>query len=376
MTLINFLTRVHFADGILEEALHSEIEANNKRRPLVVAADDRMSNLGADRFYSGFPMRAEPVVFSDVPHLPTESAARAVAKLYRDSDCDVLVAFGSNRVIDLAKAARIAIAHAEPLDMLSIDEGGSRRINGHLPHLYAVPDILGFASAISDYARLTLDDKRHILFSSRNLVPCITICDPTLTLGAMAEDSANAAAGVMSRAIDSYLSPRYHPPADGLALDALNRIWINIGPALNDDDLPARRELLAAGLNSSLSLQKGLCVIHALCNAITAASDSKPDPSAVGGVVISHLVEFYEQSANGLCDPIKRALRIDERRALADGLRDMLSEWPIPRKLSELGIEVSALGKAATIAACDRAITGDPRNFERSEIRELLARAH
>ena len=92
--------------------------------------------------------------------------------------------------------------------------------------------------------------------------------------------------------------------------------------------------------------------------------------------MISHLVELYEQRANGLCDPIKRALRIDERRALAEGLRDMLSEWPIPRKLSELGIEVSALSKAATIAACDRAITGDPRNFERSDIRELLARAH
>ena len=37
MTLITYLTRVHFADGVLEEALHGEMERNAKRRPLIIA---------------------------------------------------------------------------------------------------------------------------------------------------------------------------------------------------------------------------------------------------------------------------------------------------------------------------------------------------
>ena len=375
MTLINFLTRVHFADGVLEEALHSEIEANEKQRPLVVTDDPRQSNLATERFFSGFPMRMDPIVFSDVPHLPTEAAVRALAQVYRDNACDVLVAHGSNRVIDLAKAARVAIAYDAPLQEMSVEEGGSRRINGGLPDLYAVPGMLGFASAVSDYARLTLDNKRQVLLSSRSLIPCVTICDPTLTLGAPTENTAVAAAGVMARAVDSYLSPRYHPTADALAMDALNRVWTNIWPAL-DDRIDARREVMAAGLNSSLALQKGLCAIHAICNALTAVSDAKPNPSAVGGILIPHLVALYQDHLNDRDHPIKHALRIDQTHRLSDGLTDILSSWPIPKSLSELGIELSVLGKAAEIAVNDRAITNGPRSMKRTEIRDLLVRAH
>ncbi|MEM7271073.1 MAG: iron-containing alcohol dehydrogenase [Pseudomonadota bacterium] len=376
MTLINFLTRVHFADGVLEEALRSEIEANGKRRPLAIADRNCNSKMLSERLYAGFPVKAEPVLYSDVPHQPTEVAAREIASLYRDHDCDLLVAFGSSRVIDLAKTARVVIAHKESLGALSVEEGGSRRISDEMPELYAIPGILGFASAISDYARVTLKGGRQVLLSSPNLIPRIAICDPTLTLETPAHETAYAAAGVLSRGIDSYLSPRYNPPADGLALDALQRIFGNVDAAIQFDDLNARREMMASGLNSSLSLQKGLCVIHAICNAICAASKSKPDPSAVGGAVIAHLVTFYEQELNGRCDPIKRALRLDERRSLADGLTELLDRWPTSRSLGALGVEVSELSAAADIAAADRAISNGPRPISRGEIREMLTRAH
>ncbi|MEX0281415.1 MAG: iron-containing alcohol dehydrogenase [Arenibacterium sp.] len=376
MTLINLLTRIHFADGVLEDALHSEIEANKKRRPLVVATEGPTANLEAARFFSGFPRRADPIVFKEVPHLPSESAVRKVAKLYKENDCDVLVAYGPNRVINLAKSARVAIAHDEPLIELSVSEGGSRRIAKTLPSLYAVPSVLGFSAAVSDFSRVTLDDGSQILLSARSMTPCIAICDPTLTLDASEEDTVTAAAGVVSRCVDSYLSPGYHPPAEGLALDALNRIWLNLDSALSHEDLPARREIMAAGLNSSFALQKGQCTVQALGNAVAMVSRSKPDPSVVSGVVLSHLVEFYEGTLKGRSEQIKRSLHIESDCTLGEGLRRMLAGWPFPKKLSELGVEVSALNEAAKIAAKDRAISNGPRNFDRSEIRQLLALAH
>jgi len=150
MTLINYLTRVHFADGVLEEAIHSEMEANGKRRPLIIAEEGHLSGATAERFFSSFPRRSVAEIFSKVPHQATETAARHVAEQYRAGGCDLLIAFGSNRAMDLAKVSRIAIAFDEPIAALSNDEGGSQRINGQLPDLYSVPGILGFASAISD----------------------------------------------------------------------------------------------------------------------------------------------------------------------------------------------------------------------------------
>ena len=376
MTLINFLTRVHFADGVLEEALYSEIEANGKRRPLVIAEETRLSNVMGERFYSSFPLRSAPITFSDIPNQPTEAAAREIATLYRDNGCDLLIAFGSSRAMDLAKVSRIAIAYDEPIASLSTEEGGARRINGALPCLYSIPGILGFASAISDYARVKLDTGGQVLLSSRNLIPSVTICDPTLTLGASDDDSACAAGGILARSIDSYLSPRYHPPADGLALDALSRVRRSAGGALRDDDLSARREMMAAGLNSSLSLQKGLCVVHAICNAIASASEMRLDPSALGGVMIPHLVKFYAADDFDRGQQVKHSLGMTNGETLSEGLLSLTADWGLPQSLSSLGVAAEALPIAAEQALNDRAIVNGPRGISATEIREMLETAH
>ena len=71
MTLINYVTRIHFADGVLEEALRSEMERMDRRRPLVVAEDAHVAGGIGERLYSGFPLRARISTFSDVPPFVT-----------------------------------------------------------------------------------------------------------------------------------------------------------------------------------------------------------------------------------------------------------------------------------------------------------------
>ena len=115
--------------------------------------------------------------------MATEHAAQQIARAYQAADCDLLIAFGSGRAIDLAKAARLAIAYDEPIAGFSSDEGGAQRIGNGLPPLFAIPNVLGFSSAVSDHARVRLDDGGQVLLSSRFLIPDVTICDPTLTLG-------------------------------------------------------------------------------------------------------------------------------------------------------------------------------------------------
>ncbi|MEM1131107.1 MAG: iron-containing alcohol dehydrogenase, partial [Pseudomonadota bacterium] len=223
MTLINYLTRVHFADGVLEEALRSEMERHDKRRPLIISEEAHLTGAMSERFLSSLPIRVRAECFSAVPARPTEAAARRIARIYQDGACDLLIAYGSNRAMDLAKVARIAIAYDEPIAALSAEEGGAQRITNDLPDLYSIPGILGFASAITDYTRVKPDAGGQVLLSSPHLIPEVTICDPTLTLGASPEESACAAAGIFARAVDAYLAPGYNPPAESMALDALRR---------------------------------------------------------------------------------------------------------------------------------------------------------
>lgn len=376
MTLINYLTRVHFADGVLEEALHSEMERHGKRRPLIVAEDGHLTGAMAERFFSSFPIRTRAETFASVPRLATETAAQKIARVYRASHCDHLIAFGSNRAIDLAKVARVAIAYDEPIAALSSEEGGAQRIGGGLPDLFAIPNISGFASAVSDYARVKLDAGGQVLMTSRHLTPTVTICDPTLTLGSAPAASASAASGVISRAIEAYLSPVYNPPADGLAVDGLNRIIGSIGIVLKSDDLVARREMMAGSLNSALSLQKGLCAVHAITNALASVSDVEIDASAVGRIVMPGLVACYGEIDPGKTEVLKRSLRIDPRRSLPEGLIDLMRDYPLPDRLAQMGLTRTDLDTASRAAAQDRAIRNGPRILSQSDIQAMLYAVH
>ncbi len=376
MALINYLTRVHFADGVLEEALRSELEYHGKRRPLVIAEAKDLAGTTAERFFSGFPMRMRVETFSAVPYRASEHAGRQIAELYLDTDCDVLIAFGSNRAMDLAKVARLAIAYDEPIIGLSSEEGGTQRISDALPDLYSVPGVLGFASAITDYTRTRLESGGQVLLSSRHLIPAVTICDPTLTLGADKVETSIAAAGVFARGVDAYLSTGYNPPADAMALDALSRVVANIFHVLEEDDLQGRREMMASGLNSSLALQKGLCAVHAICNALAATARAPIDPSALGAVLIPVLASAYGDVGAARVRALKSSLQISSDKTLGEGLAELIGRLPLKTTLCELGVQSSDLPVAVSLAMQDRAINNGPVHFSRSDLMALLTSAH
>ncbi|MBY8975951.1 iron-containing alcohol dehydrogenase [Rhodobacteraceae bacterium NNCM2] len=375
MTLITYLTRVHFADGVLEEALRSEIERHTRTRPLIIAEPDGLTGEIADRFFSSFPLRTSAETFVDVPALATEAAALEIQRLYTETDRDLLIAFGSARAIDLAKVARIAIAYDDPISTFSSNEGGSQRIR-QLPTLFAVPGIQGFASAVSDYARVKLNRGGQVLLSSRNLYPTVTICDPTLTLGAAPSTSASAASGVISRGIEAYLSRGYNPPADGLALDGLARIARNVSIVLEHDDMTARREMMAGCLNSALSLQKGLCAVHAITNALASVSAVQIDPCAVGRLIMPGLVRHYGAGANGKMEMLRTCLGLDDRHDFPDALAEMMRGFPLPDHLSEMGVMREDLAAAARIASQDRAIGTGPRPVSEADVEAILSAAY
>lgn len=376
MTLITYLTRVHFADGVLEEALHGEMERNAKRRPLIIAEREALEDDVADRFFAGFPKRTMAETYSNLPIRPTEEAAQEIATTYRQAGCDLLIAFGGNRAIDLAKAARIAIAFDEPIAALSDEEGGSQRISASLPDLYSVPGIMGFASAVSDYARVRLTSGGQAMLSSRALIPTVTICDPTLTLGSSREESACAAAGIVARGVEVYLSPRYNPPADGLALDSLIRVAPLLDRIADDGNLEVRRELMAAGLNSGLAMQKGLCLQHAIANALASASPEQTNPLLLGPILIPELVHFYDDHAHGRMTLIRECLRLRVGCDLGEGLSSLFSSMPVATRLSQLRICASDLPVAADLATHDRAISIGSRRLSGPEVLSVLHAVH
>ena len=318
MTLITYPTRIHFADDVLEEALHSELERAGSAAPLLLMAHASINPELEDRVRSGLPRAAKPHLVTYTAHSDLRMIAMDVAS--SEFVPDVIIAFGAARAIELARKCRYAITHS---------------LKKRLP-LYAIPGVDGLPGPCT----------RNIE-SWRAGLPSVLICDPTVALGAGQAQSERASVLSLVRCCESYLANAYNPPADGMALDGLNRCVINLPKIATVAGIDLQRELMAAGLNAALSQEKGIGPALVM-SAVLAQSGEDLDEAHVARLVLPSVVcaqSIDAEKANAL----RKVLGQDDLH-LGDAMRQVLAAVDGPQSLSQMGISRQALQLAAHAA--------------------------
>lgn len=372
MTLINYLNRVHFADGILEEALWAELEKFKNKRILLLSDSEHLTGELAERFYSGLPVRSRIIERTDIPKRPTESAALSVAAQFRDRRCDILIAYGPGNVVELTKIVRLLASHDAPLASFSVTEGGAHHIKHALPVMICVPTIHGFSSGFDGFATVRLDSGESIDIASDQLIPTVTICDPSLSIKATPESQASAGVIAISRCIEALLSPHFNPPADGIALDGLHRALKSIHQAIRHNQPDAWREMMAAGLNAALVQQKGRGLAYVISASLDAVSAAGVDQGALTRLILPEVLQFYGDHNMIENNALQDALGVRNGKSAADMLKSSLAGLPLPDSLTEMGIKPDQIHRAASLAARHRALGNGPRLPMASDIMSIL----
>ena len=83
MSLIQFSTKIHFADDVLEEALEVEAGSLGLQRPLLVVDRSAAASGIVDRLFDALRARSA-TLFAARHHDATETDARAAADLYHE----------------------------------------------------------------------------------------------------------------------------------------------------------------------------------------------------------------------------------------------------------------------------------------------------
>jgi alcohol dehydrogenase class IV len=218
MDIINYLTTINFGAGAVG-SLTDALGELGVSRPLVIS-DHGIKAAGLLDGTSMARLAAAPV-FLDVPTNPTERAVLAALDAYRQSGCDGVVAIGGGSPIDLAKGVALLATHDGGLEQYAAILGGIPRISSAVAPLVAVPTTAGTGSEVGRAALITLEDGRKLGFISPHLIPKRAICDPELTLGLPPQLTAATGLDALSHCIETYLSPRFNPPADAIAFRAL-----------------------------------------------------------------------------------------------------------------------------------------------------------
>ena len=363
MSLIYYITQIQFEFGALK-LLKQECERVGITRPLVVT-DPGVKAAGILQKALDVLSGLKVTVFDQTPSNPTEAAVRAATELYRASGCDGLVAVGGGSAIDCAKGVAIAATHEGPLATYATIEGGSVKITDRTAPLIAVPTTSGTGSEVARGAIIIVDDHRKLGFHSWHLVPKAAICDPELTLGLPAKLTAATGMDAIAHCMETFMSAAFNPPADGIALDGLERGWAHIERATRDgSDREARFNLMSASMQGALAFQKGLGCVHSLSHSLGGV-DPRLHHGTLNAMFLPAVVAFNASAESIQKD--KRLERMAKAMSLAsagdiqDAIRDMNARLGLPTGLGEMGVRPAAFEKIIKGALADHCHKTNPR---------------
>lgn len=374
MAFIYYVTQIQFDYGAVK-LLRQECDRVGITKPLVVtdpgvkAAGVLQKALDA---LGGLPH----AVFDQTPSNPTEAAVRAAAEIYKAQGCDGLVAVGGGSAIDCAKGVAIAATHEGPLTRYATIEGGSPRITEQAAPLIAVPTTSGTGSEVARGAIIIVDDHRKLGFHSWHLVPRTAICDPELTLGLPPKLTAATGMDAIAHCMETFMAAAFNPPADGIALDGLERGWSHIERATRDgSDREARFNLMSASMQGAMAFQKGLGCVHSLSHSLGGV-DPRLHHGTLNAMFLPAVVDFNAGAASVQRDRrlerMAHAMGLQSPGDIPEAIRDMNARLGLPTGLAAMGVQRDWFDRIITGALADHCHKTNPREASKQDYEEML----
>lgn len=373
MALITYLTRIQFEAGATR-LLGSELEMLGVTAPLVVT-DPGIVNAGlVARVISAAGLPADTPVFGGTPENPTEAAAHAAVALFRERKCDGVIGLGGGSPIDLAKAVSLLASHPGPLEQYAVILGGLGRITADKPPVIAIPTTAGTGSEVGRAALITLEDGRKLGFISPFMIPDVALCDPELTLGLPPYLTAATGLDAITHCIETYLSPRFNPPAEAIALDGLRRAGRALRRAVADGgDLEARSEMMMAALEGGMTFQKGLGAVHSISHPMGGLKGTRLHHGTINAVLLPPVLRFNQSAAGGKYPALVEAFGLAPGADLASAIEALNADLGLPKTLSEMGVPEASLPAVAAAAVKDHSTPSNPRPVDADDFRAIMA---
>ncbi len=204
-------------------------------------------------------------LYSDVNPNPTSLNVEAGYKLYKDTGCQAIVAFGGGSSMDCAKgiAARVARPNKTVAQLQ-----GLLKVHKKIPLFFAVPTTAGTGSETTVAAVITdAVTHRKASINDPSILPKYAVLDPELTMGLPPFITSSTGLDALCHAVEAYTNHTYNTPLeDKLSKEAVKLIYDNLLIAYRDgSNLEARQNMQRAAFFAGRAFTRG-CVgyVHAI----------------------------------------------------------------------------------------------------------------
>jgi 4-hydroxybutyrate dehydrogenase len=378
MSRIFHVTQIEIGTGCLI-TLAGECQRLSFKKPMLVSdAGVRAAGLlsKVEQALGALPF----ATFDATPSNPHEGAVREACELLAREGCDSLIAVGGGSSIDLAKGVAILARHPGRLKDYATIEGGSERITAQCLPLIAVPTTAGTGSEVARGAILILDDGRKLGFHSWNILPKLALLDPELTLGLPPLLTAATGMDAIAHCMETFMAAPFNPPADGIALDGLERAWVHIETATRDgNNLQARLNMMSASMQGAMAFQKGLGCVHSLSHSLGGVNP-RLHHGTLNAMFLPAVVRFNATAANvqqeGRMERMARAMGLNSdgnaSEAIAQGITAKNQRLGLPGGLAAMGVERSQFARIIEGAIADHCHKTNPRLATREDYVAML----
>lgn len=302
-------------------------------------------------------------VYSEVNSEPTDVIVNKGIDLYKDTNCDFLIALGGGSPIDAMKAIGAMITNEG-----DITDYLGKVIPNKLPKMVAIPTTAGTGSEATQFTIIS-DTKNNIkmLLKGPSLMPDLAVIDPVFTLTAPKSVTSATGLDALTHAIEAYTSRKSQALSDTFAISAVKRIFKNLPIAYEKgNDINARSEMAIGALEAGIAFNNSsVTIVHGMSRPIGALFHVPHGLS--NAMLLKDCLEFAKEGCVERLNDLAKAIGInakDENEGadlFVEAVKDLCDRLNI-MTIEEFGIEREEFLSNLDKMANDALESGSPSN--------------
>lgn len=311
-----------------------------------------------------------------LPEAPIENVENA-AGIFREKKCTVLLAVGGGSSIDTAKAIGLLVNN--PGNLLEFAKG--RQIEKAIPPLTAIPTTAGTGSEMTD-AAIVADNKNEVKVVIRGgelMMAQYIFLDPNVLNGIPSHIAAQTGIDALTHALEALVSKISQPFSDGLSLQAIRLIFLNLKTLVHDPtDLDAAGNMLVASSLAGQSFNNaGLGLVHAMAHPFGAqyhVSHGQSCALYLPGVMAFNSTACapkYKLAAIAMGNDVMKLEDQEAANTAVESVEKLYSDIGIVQTYKELGISFKLNEKMLQESLSMPACAINPRSIDHNGLKAL-----
>ncbi|QWC00769.1 iron-containing alcohol dehydrogenase [Mycoplasmatota bacterium] len=314
-------------------------------------------------------------IFDQTKPNPTIDLIEEALTIYKENQCDSIIAYGGGSVIDVSKVVGARVVKPnQAIDKMK----GTLKIIKKIPLLIAIPSTVGTGSEATLAAVVSnsqTQEKYAIMDPA--LIPDYAILDIDVVKSLPKKLIAETGMDALTHAIEAYIGKANTKKTKRMAISAMNLIFLNLKKAY-DGDLDALRQMQIAAYQAGVAFTRAYVGnVHALAHQMSAYYHL--GHGYANAVILPHVLKYYKDSVNHklailmkLIDPQIDLNTQDLARNFIQEIEDLKAYLKIDSTFNGLIKESDITGIVEKAYKEANPLYPVPKIFTRNDFRELI----